>query len=298
MTPVEGGLKAADLAVERRALVAALKAVGPDAPTLAGAWTARDLAAHVAATEQSRGVPTFLGRTLVVRYGLRLNDTFRPIMAIDLRRLRRHGFDWALRRLERQPPGLPSRASVLPVSVFEIFVHHEDVRRPNDVAREAPIPDLAPCIEWLLRYHRRPLGHFGVRVVLPDGRELRGGGPGSALTIRGSADEIVLWLAGRPQAPSLVRLGTGATWDSWDDESGERSRLFQLFDADELVGAMEDAGFDATDRWIEESTWGRPANPVRPEKRRRRGSAGSGTTVRHRQVCRRSPQPVRSPGRW
>lgn len=209
VTPVEGGLKAADLAVERRALVATLEAVGPDAPTLAGAWTAGDLAAHVAATEQSRGVPTFLGRTLVVRYGWRLNDTFRPIMAIDLRRFRRHGFDWALRRLERQPPGLLSRASLLPVSVFEIFVHHEDVRRPNDVPREAPIPDLAPCIEWLLRYHRRRLGHFGVRVVLPDGRELRGGGPGSALTIRGSADEIVLWLAGRPRATALTVTDDG-----------------------------------------------------------------------------------------
>jgi uncharacterized protein (TIGR03083 family) len=114
---------------ERRGLVADLKSVGPEAPTLADRWLARDLAAHVAATEQLRGAPTFVGRTLVMRYGLRLNETFRPIMAVDLRRFRRHGFDWALRRLEQPPPPLLSRTSLLPVGVFEVFVHREDVRR-------------------------------------------------------------------------------------------------------------------------------------------------------------------------
>lgn len=213
MQSVEQGLTVADLARERRALVTTLKAVGPDAPTLAGAWTARDLAAHVAATEQLRGLPTSLGRTLVVRYGLRLNDVFRPVMAIDLRRFRRHGFDWALRRLEQEPPRLLARASLLPVSVFEIFVHHEDVRRPNDAPRQAVTPDLSPCIEWLLRYHRRPLGQVGVRVVLPDGRELRGGGQGATVTIGGSAEEVVLWLAGRRQAAtvSVTEDGGGAS---------------------------------------------------------------------------------------
>lgn len=41
---------AAEMAGERAALVATLRLVGPDAPTLAGDWNTQDLAAHVAAT--------------------------------------------------------------------------------------------------------------------------------------------------------------------------------------------------------------------------------------------------------
>ena len=166
-----------DLAAERRALVETLRAVGPDAPTLVDGWRAADIAAHVAATEQANGVPTFLGRTLVVRRAWRLNDTFRWSMAIDLKRFRRHGFDWALRRLERPSPRLLARPSVLPVSVFEVYVHHEDVRRANGVERTIPVPDLGPSIEWLRRYQR--LGEVDVQ-----------GEPG----------EVVLWMAGRPGA--------------------------------------------------------------------------------------------------
>ena len=196
------------LAAERRGLAATLRAVGPEAPTLAGAWKAGDLAAHVVATEKLRGMPTFLGRRLVLR-GIRLNDTFAGAMAIDVRRFRRRGFDWALARLERQGPWLLDRPSVLPVSVFEIFVHHEDVRRPNAVAREET-PDVVPSIEWLLRYHRKPLGETGVRVELPGGRELHGGGPERRLTLRGAPGEVLLWLAGRREVAEVEVDGEAA----------------------------------------------------------------------------------------
>lgn len=99
---------------------------------------------------------------------------------------------------------------MLPVSVFEIFVHHEEVRRPNNLPRDAEAPDLVPCIEWLLRYHRRLLGESGLRVVLPDGLELRGGGSGSTVTLQGTADEVVIWLAGRRQAASVTMTDDGA----------------------------------------------------------------------------------------
>ena len=38
---------------ERAALVETMRAVGPDAPTLCGDWTTRDLAAHLIATVNS-----------------------------------------------------------------------------------------------------------------------------------------------------------------------------------------------------------------------------------------------------
>ena len=192
------------LADERRALAATLRSVGPDAPTLAGTWRARDLAAHVAATEQVGGMPTFIGRTLVARYGLRLNDSLRPVMRIDLRRFRRHGFDWAVRRLERPAPALLSRPSILPVSVFEIYVHHEDVLRANDRRRDAAPPRLDASIEWLLRYHRRLLGTAGVLVELPDGRTIHGGGDRTTLSVRGDAGEVLLWLAGRREVADVT----------------------------------------------------------------------------------------------
>ncbi|MBM4708683.1 maleylpyruvate isomerase family mycothiol-dependent enzyme, partial [Rhodococcus hoagii] len=37
---------------ERHALVESMRAVGPDAPTLCGDWTARDLAAHLVLRER------------------------------------------------------------------------------------------------------------------------------------------------------------------------------------------------------------------------------------------------------
>lgn len=181
-----------DLAAERSALVATLRSVGPSAPTLAAPWNAEDLAAHVAATEQQHGVPTYLGRRLVMR-GIRLNDTFKPVMAVQLKRFRRHGFDWALHRLERPSPALLARPEVLPVSIFEVYAHHEDVLRANGLRRTAPVPELGPTIDWLLRYHRRFLGDAGLRVELDDGRTFGTGAP----VVRGGAGEVVLWLSGR-----------------------------------------------------------------------------------------------------
>ena len=173
---------AEELAAERRALAATLRIVGPDAPTLVQGWTARDLAAHVAAMEQLHGIPTFVGRTLVARFAVRLNDPFRATMALDRRRFRRHGWGWCVRRLERDGPALLARPSVVAVSIFETFVHHEDVRRANGVERPSPEPDLAPSIEWLRRYQRID--------------------PRTAIT--GAPAEVLLFLAGRPAAGIAV----------------------------------------------------------------------------------------------
>lgn len=199
------------LVVERAALAATLRSVGPEAPTLVPDWAAADLAAHLAATEKHRGLPTFLGRQLVTRFGLRLNDTFRGAMDLDRRRFTRRGFDWAVARIERDGPALLARPSVLPVSVFEVFVHHEDVRRPNDVDRTVEMPHLVPTIRWLLRYHRRLLGPRALRAVLADGKTISSGGTDPGITIRGEASELVMWLAGRrAHAAVAVEMESGA----------------------------------------------------------------------------------------
>ncbi|MGH9014353.1 MAG: maleylpyruvate isomerase N-terminal domain-containing protein [Acidimicrobiia bacterium] len=59
---------------ERADFADTLEAVGPDAPTLCGPWTSGDVAAHVASLDRLAGAPTFVGRFVVSRLGLRLNE--------------------------------------------------------------------------------------------------------------------------------------------------------------------------------------------------------------------------------
>ena len=206
------GALASDLARERQAFVASLRTAGPEARTLLEGWTALDLAAHVAATEQLRGVPTFLGRRAIARFGWRLNDTFEPIMAFDRRRYAGRGFDEALARLSRPIPGLLLTRRVLPVAVFEIVVHHEDLRRGAGPAPpRSPEVDVLPSIEWLVWYQRRLLDGSPVRVQLADGRarEFPGGRAERPLSLHGPALEVLLWLAGRQEVADVEVDGKG-----------------------------------------------------------------------------------------
>ncbi len=68
----------------------------------------------------------------------------------------------------------------------------------------------------------------------------------------------------RPGGPLFVtvRVGSTATWDSWDDRSGERSRLIQLFEVDDLLDTLLRCGFPVVESWTETSTWGRPSTWV------------------------------------
>jgi len=104
--------------------------VGPAAPTLAGAWTAGDVAAHVVSLDRLGGVPTFVGRTVVSR-GIRLNDAARRFADAGITSTRRRGFAWVLERLRSSPPRILLRGRLAPIGLFEVFVHHEDVRRAS-----------------------------------------------------------------------------------------------------------------------------------------------------------------------
>jgi SAM-dependent methyltransferase len=58
---------------------------------------------------------------------------------------------------------------------------------------------------------------------------------------------------------ATVRIGDGWKWDSWDDEVGDAQRLIQLYDVPTFVDVVGGNGFRVADHWVEESTWGRPA---------------------------------------
>lgn len=183
---------------ERQAFAETLRSVGQDAPTLAGSWTAHDVAAHVVSLDLLGGVPTFVGRTIVKR-GLRVNDVAGRFADRGLRASKRRGFDWAIEHLEQNPPRLLLRSSIAPIGLFEIFVHHEDVRRADPGAQLRVVPHgLADVLPWLLRYHRRLLQDVRLVVRTPVGDHAEG--TGAVVNIEGPVGEVVLWLAGRREA--------------------------------------------------------------------------------------------------
>src|SRR5918995_2840020 len=108
---------------EREQLCELLLAVGPDAPTLCGDWTTRDLAAHLVVRERRPdGAIGILAKPLA-GYG---------------EKVRKHeaerDYDRIVDRVRRGPPLLsPMRPAPIErlVNTIEYFVHHEDVRRAS-----------------------------------------------------------------------------------------------------------------------------------------------------------------------
>lgn len=194
---------AEDFVRERAAFVATTVALGPDAPTLCGSWTGEDLAAHVVSGERLAGVVTYVGRRMVVR-GVRLNDRAGAVTDAVLRANRRKGFDWLVNRLRRPPPMLLRRPSVAVMSLAEVWIHHEDLRRANGLGRRPDEPALVPCVDWALRYHRALLRDVGLRVTLDGEEGTRCAGPQHrSVTVGGPAGEVLLWLAGRREVAGV-----------------------------------------------------------------------------------------------
>jgi uncharacterized protein (TIGR03085 family) len=189
---------------ERAALVETMRTVGPDAPTLCGDWTTRDLAAH-----------------LVVREG-RLDTTpgiAVPFLAGYTEKVRgqvAQSTDWdaLLDKIASGPP-LYSPFKILdPVAnTGEMFIHHEDVRRAQTGWEPRSLDDA--MVKALGRgfpiMARLTLAKAPARVSLrtPDGRTLATAGGGPELTVTGEPQELLLFISGR----DAVRL------DFDDDEA-------------------------------------------------------------------------------
>ena len=180
---------------ERAALVETMRTVGPDAPTLCGDWTTRDLAAH-----------------LVVREG-RLDTT--PGIAVPflagytekVRRQAAESTDWneLLDKIASGPP-LYSPFKILdPVAnMGEMFIHHEDVRRAQAGWEPRRLEGVTARAlgRGLPLMARLTLGKAPARVSLctPEGKTLAAVGSGSALTVTGELSELTLFIAGRDEA--------------------------------------------------------------------------------------------------
>jgi uncharacterized protein (TIGR03085 family) len=179
---------------ERAALVESMRAVGPDAPTLCGDWTTRDLAAH-----------------LVVREG-RLDTTpgiMLPFLAAYTEKVRRQAaesteWDDLLDKVASGPPLLSPFKILDPVAnMGEMFIHNEDVRRAQSGWEPRTLDDatVSALGRGLGVMARLTLAKAPARVSLrtPQGKTLVTVGQGPTLTVTGELPELLLFISGRDE---------------------------------------------------------------------------------------------------
>ncbi|MFC0447209.1 TIGR03085 family metal-binding protein [Rhodococcus jostii] len=184
---------------ERLALVDSMAEFGPDAPTLCGTWTNRDLAAHLIVRERRLDAAPgiVVGRLAGYTEKVQNETATRP---------------WS-RLLDEVRSGPPMWSPMYwvdaQVNLGEMFVHHEDVRRAHEGWEPRVLPETRQDALWGLAKKVGKLGyrHSPVSVVLerPSGEQatVRTAGSGRVI-LRGEPSELALHAFGRDQ----VRIET------------------------------------------------------------------------------------------
>ena len=190
-----------DVEAERAALADSLEAVGPQAQTACSDWTAFDLAAHVVAADRVAGVLAFCVRALAAR-GVQFSP--KPELADwVIRRQRRDGYHALIARLRERSPRLLLAPRMATFSLFELWMHHDDLTAANGIAHAVP-EHLAEAIPWLVRYQAKRLPAARLVVRTTDNHEWTFGSdmrPAAVLT--GPTADLVRWLAGRLPVTAL-----------------------------------------------------------------------------------------------
>jgi uncharacterized protein (TIGR03085 family) len=191
-------------AVERTQLADLFDELGPDAPTLLGPWTARDLAAHLVLREHDY----LAGPGLVVpgAWG-RFAERRRTALA-------RKDFPWLVATIRSGPPrgffrlGWMRRVP----NLNEFFVHHEDVRRANGRGPRTNSPELDAALwrnvrraPWLLTRRLRGAGLELEWAGTANTVRARRGEP--TVRIVGLPGELLLYLFGRQGAAQVELIG-------------------------------------------------------------------------------------------
>jgi uncharacterized protein (TIGR03085 family) len=179
---------------ERAALVETMRAVGPDAPTLCGDWTTRDLAAHLVVRE---GRPDATAGVAI------------PFLAGYTAKVQRQvteSTDWEklLDKIAAGPPLYSPFKIIDPIAnLGEMYIHHEDVRRAQTGWEPRQLDDaLVKALgRGLSIMARLTLAKAPARVTLrtPQGKEVVALGRGPELTVTGEPQELLLFLSGRDE---------------------------------------------------------------------------------------------------
>ena len=179
---------------ERLALCDLVLAVGEDAPTLCGEWTAKDLVVHLLVREYDP----------VAAAGLVVPPLAR-VTELQMARKGRQDFAVLVERLRRRGPTLFSLRPVDKVlNTLEYYVHHEDVRRaqPGWTPRDLPLEDEDAIWSALKVYGRGLVRPAGVPA------RIRRTDTGASSVLRRGSDPVVL--SGLPSELALALFGRQA----------------------------------------------------------------------------------------
>jgi uncharacterized protein (TIGR03085 family) len=187
---------------ERRELCDLFEELGPDAPTLCEGWATIDLAAHLVIREHDlRAAP-----------GILLGGRFEAALDRRMAEAKGTGYRQLVDRVRNGPPfgpmAVPGLRTLL--NLNEYVVHHEDVRRANDLGPRADRADLQDAVWGLLRHQARLLLRkvegASVVVARTGGASVRvGRGPEVALA--GEPVELLLYLFGRRGVAAVALTG-------------------------------------------------------------------------------------------
>jgi uncharacterized protein (TIGR03085 family) len=199
---------------ERAAVCTTFREVGAEAPTLCSQWSAADLAGHLVVSERYGGVPMVLAYPLrrVLPPGVRegLMRSLRGIGDRQIKSATAKGWDWLLGRMEAGPPVAYQLSSIAPIRLIEEWIHHEDVRRANNMRPRPSSPELDDAL-WNAALLLTSFPEFlpareGLEVVLPDGRTHRLGNT-TRVRLEAAPGELLLFLAGRTAAAHVTATG-------------------------------------------------------------------------------------------
>lgn len=192
---------------ERAALCDLFIEVGPDAPTLCGDWTTRDLAAHLVVRE--RRPDAAIG--IIVSKAAGYTDKVQSGVAAA-------EWDDLVDSVRSGPPiWSPTRITAVDkaANTVEFFVHHEDVRRAGGVWEPRGLDaDLADALASMMsKMAKRMVKSSTIGIVL----EPTDGHPTvvakkaePSVTVSGGIGELVMFVFGR-QAHSQVALAGDET---------------------------------------------------------------------------------------
>lgn len=180
---------------EREALCDLALDLGPDAPTLSGDWTVKDLVVHLLVRE---GSPAAVG--IVV-------SPLAPLTEAASARLARRSLPQLVERLRKGPPVYsPFRLAALDkaLNTLEFYVHHEDVRRAQDGWSPRNLdPKVQDALWKAIRVAGKGLARpapVGVTLERSDNRDravLKDAA--THVVVRGLPSELVLFAYGRQQ---------------------------------------------------------------------------------------------------
>ena len=198
---------------ERAALSTTLRSAGPDAPTLCGDWTTKDLAAHLALRERS--LVEMSGRVPVRRVQRFAEDHMRAYAASE-------PYPQIVDRVDAGPSWKDSPIaaawSLPPVreyaNLLEYLVHHEDVRRAGSkwqprtlsVPFQEAVWKRLPGAARLTARSLKP----AVRLVWPSYGSIKAGKGKPAVTVVGDPVELALFVFGRQRVAVVDYAGDAA----------------------------------------------------------------------------------------